>query len=171
MTEARVEQLLEVQVAARPDALAPEDATGAAWSWADPDAAARALDAEIGNQGVRPGDRVLILIENCAAAVVALFACWRVGAVPVPVNARQSGPKIDRIAAHACPRLLLFIADVSPDAARHAARCGASTIEGIWGRQLRKLGHDVKLMPACQVTPCVKRGKKDAIDGEAICEA
>ncbi len=134
MTEARVEQLLEVQVAAHPDALALEDATGAAWSWADLDAAARALAAEISDQGVRPGDRVLILIENCAAAVAALFACWQVGAVPVPVNARQSGPEIDRIAAHACPRLLLFTAGVSPDAARHAARCGASTIEGTWGR-------------------------------------
>jgi len=40
-----------------------------------------------------------------------------------------------------------------------------------WGRELRKLGHDVRLMPAAYVKPYVKRGKTDAIDAEAICEA
>ena len=40
-----------------------------------------------------------------------------------------------------------------------------------WGRQLRKLGHDVRLMPATYVKPYVKRGKTDAVDAEAICEA
>lgn len=33
------------------------------------------------------------------------------------------------------------------------------------------LGHDVKLMPASYVTPYVKRGKSDAVDAQAICEA
>lgn len=40
-----------------------------------------------------------------------------------------------------------------------------------WGRELRKLGHDVRLMPAAYVKPYVKRGKTDAVDAEAICEA
>ena len=40
-----------------------------------------------------------------------------------------------------------------------------------WGRKLRKLGHDVRLMPAAYVKPYVKRGKTDAADAEAICEA
>ena len=40
-----------------------------------------------------------------------------------------------------------------------------------WGRQLRALGHDVRLMPAHYVKPYVKRGKNDAADAEAICEA
>ncbi len=40
-----------------------------------------------------------------------------------------------------------------------------------WGRELRKLGHDVRLMPAVYVKPYVKRGKTDAVDAEAICEA
>ncbi len=37
-----------------------------------------------------------------------------------------------------------------------------------WGRELRKLGHDVRLMPAAYVKPYVKRGKTDAADAEAI---
>lgn len=40
-----------------------------------------------------------------------------------------------------------------------------------WARELIALGHDVRLMPASYVKPYVKRGKNDAVDAEAICEA
>jgi len=40
-----------------------------------------------------------------------------------------------------------------------------------WARELTALGHDVRLMPPTYVKPYVKRGKNDAADAEAICEA
>jgi len=40
-----------------------------------------------------------------------------------------------------------------------------------WGRELTKLGHTVKLIAAQHVIPYRKRGKNDANDAEAICEA
>lgn len=40
-----------------------------------------------------------------------------------------------------------------------------------WARELTRLGHDVRLMPPAYVKPYVKRGKTDANDAEAICEA
>ena len=40
-----------------------------------------------------------------------------------------------------------------------------------WARDLTKLGHEVRLMPPAYVKPYVKRGKNDAADAEAICEA
>jgi transposase len=40
-----------------------------------------------------------------------------------------------------------------------------------WARELIKLGHNVKLIPPVYVKPYVKRGKSDAADAEAICEA
>lgn len=40
-----------------------------------------------------------------------------------------------------------------------------------WARQLRKLGHDVRLMPPSYVKAYVKRQKNDTADAEAICEA
>ena len=40
-----------------------------------------------------------------------------------------------------------------------------------WARELRKLGHDVRLMPPSYVKAYVKRGKSDAADAAAICEA
>lgn len=46
--------------------------------------------------------------------------------------------------------------------------CGTSHY---WARELTKMGHDVKLIPPTYVKPYVKRGKSDAADAEAICEA
>lgn len=40
-----------------------------------------------------------------------------------------------------------------------------------WGRELGKLGHEVRLMPAVYVKAYVKRNKSDARDAEAACEA
>ena len=40
-----------------------------------------------------------------------------------------------------------------------------------WSRELRALGHTVRLMPPAYVRPYVKRQKNDATDAEAICEA
>lgn len=40
-----------------------------------------------------------------------------------------------------------------------------------WGRELIALGHEVRLIPPAYVKPYVKRGKTDAADAEAICEA
>ena len=46
--------------------------------------------------------------------------------------------------------------------------CGASHH---WAHELIKLGHNVKLIPPAYVKPYVKRGKSDAVDAAAICEA
>jgi transposase len=40
-----------------------------------------------------------------------------------------------------------------------------------WARELVRRGHEVRLMPPAYVKPYVKRGKTDAGDAEAICEA
>jgi transposase len=40
-----------------------------------------------------------------------------------------------------------------------------------WARELIRLGHEVRLMPPSYVRPYVKRGKTDAADAAAICEA
>lgn len=64
-------------------------------------------------------------------------------------------------------QFLSFLAGVPP--ARIALEaCGGSHH---WARELAALGHDVVLVPPQYVSPYVKRGKSDAVDAEAICEA
>ncbi len=46
--------------------------------------------------------------------------------------------------------------------------CGSSHY---WGRLLQSFGHQVKLIPPQYVKAYVKRGKNDAADAEALCEA
>lgn len=46
--------------------------------------------------------------------------------------------------------------------------CGGSHY---WARELERLGHEVRLIAPQFVKPYVKRGKNDAADAEAICEA
>jgi transposase len=46
--------------------------------------------------------------------------------------------------------------------------CGSSHH---WGRLLESFGHEVKLIPPQYVKPYVKRGKNDATEAEALCEA
>jgi len=40
-----------------------------------------------------------------------------------------------------------------------------------WARELKKLGHEVRLMPAKDVKAYVKRNKNDSVDAAACCEA
>ena len=46
--------------------------------------------------------------------------------------------------------------------------CGSSHY---WTRELSKLGHNIRLIAPVYVKPYLKRGKSDAADAEAICEA
>ena len=64
-------------------------------------------------------------------------------------------------------QLLQFFENLEPCLIGMEA-CGSSHH---WARQFQKLGHEVRLMPAMYVKAYVKRGKSDAIDAEAICEA
>ena len=64
-------------------------------------------------------------------------------------------------------RLLAFFAKLAP-CLIEIEECATSHY---WARELRKLGHDVRLMPPSYVKPYVKRQKNDTADAEAICEA
>ena len=51
-------------------------------------------------RGVKLGDKVLIHAENCPEAVLAWYACARVGAVGVTTNTRSVGAEINYFATH-----------------------------------------------------------------------
>ena len=64
-------------------------------------------------------------------------------------------------------QVLPFFTKLSPCLVGMEA-CGTSHH---WARELIALGHTVKMMPPAYVKAYVKRGKTDAADAEAICEA
>ena len=63
--------------------------------------------------------------------------------------------------------VVAFFASLAPTVVGIEA-CGGAHY---WARELTRLGHEVKLLPPQYVKPYVKRGKNDAADAEAICEA
>ena len=125
--------LPHAQSLTRPDAPALSDTVGLDWTWGDLDRAIGSLETELRDAGVARGDRVLMLVENCAAAVAAMYACSRIGAAIIPFNARQTAREVDRVIAHATPVAVLMTSQVSDDAAAHAKRLGAKTISGAFG--------------------------------------
>lgn len=130
---ARVDDFLMNQVTARGNARAMCDGTGADWTWADLQAAGQDAATCLTERGVQAGDRVVILCENCVAAVAFLFACWQIGAIAVPVNARQSASEVSRILEHATPVCVVLTPQVSTDAKTHATRLGAVACSGVFG--------------------------------------
>ena len=64
-------------------------------------------------------------------------------------------------------KMIEFFAQIEPCRIGMEA-CGSAHY---WARELKKLGHDVFMMPPAYTKPYVKRGKNDAVDAEAICEA
>lgn len=57
--------------------------------------------------GVRPGDRVVLLAPLDAAWVATLWACWRAGAIAVPVNWSWTTEQLQRTIADTQPRCVL----------------------------------------------------------------
>lgn len=123
----RIDALVTRQAVAAPDHPAIV-ADGHSLSYGALDAAITEAADLLRAGGARPGDRVLLIVENCAATAVLILAASRIGAFAVPVNARMTGAEIGRIRDHATPRLTLWSSQISPEAARHAAEAGARPI-------------------------------------------
>lgn len=119
----------------------PERISSPLWRWAREAPQALALCDQLGQRctyaqlaqrvercreqlharGIRPGDRVLLLNENCVAVLAWVLALSELDAVSVVVNARLSAQEIDRIRQHCEPRLSAFFLG-SAAAAEHWQR-------------------------------------------------
>ncbi|MBK8209771.1 MAG: AMP-binding protein [Rhodospirillales bacterium] len=62
-----------------------------------------------------PGDRVALVMRNCAAYIEALFACWWAGFTAVPINAKLHPREIAYILRHSGTRVCLTTADLAND--------------------------------------------------------
>lgn len=111
-----------------PDHLALVEASGS-WSYGDLVSVVDETETWLREQGVRPGDRVMIVAENCRAFVALLLATAEIDAWPVLVNARLSTREVDLIREHSGARLVLYTIAVSSHAREHAGRHAAASNE------------------------------------------
>jgi len=112
-----------------PDQTAMSEPGGASVSYGAFAGAVEAAARQFAALGVRAGDRVMIVNENCIAAGLAFFAASALDAWPMLVNARLSAREIETIANRAEPRRILFTVALSAEARAHAERRGAAPCE------------------------------------------
>jgi long-chain acyl-CoA synthetase len=122
----RLHAVVDRHVAETPDRVALEE-DGTAWSYRDLDHHVRDIARELSSFGVRAGDRMMIVSENCIALATLLLAASRLDAWAIVANPRLASREIDQICDHSGARLMFFATAVSKEAAAHAARLGATT--------------------------------------------
>jgi long-chain acyl-CoA synthetase len=121
---ARSSAIARGRAALTPDAPALNQ-DGRTWSYAQ---LAFEVDSHAGllrQLGVRAGDRVMVVGENCVAQVALIFAAAELDAWIVNVNARLSSAEVATIRQHSGARRVLYTVAASPEAMQHAARDGA----------------------------------------------
>jgi acyl-CoA synthetase (AMP-forming)/AMP-acid ligase II len=120
----RIHQVIDSPVAESPDGIAlVED--GACWSYRELDRSVTEISSALTSLGVRAGDRMIIVSENCIALAALLLAASRIDAWAIVANPRLSARELDQIRDHSGARRMFFTAAVSKEAAVHASRCGA----------------------------------------------
>lgn len=82
-------------------------ADGHRMSFADVDAVSDRLAAAMARRGIRRRDRVVVFMDNCWQAVVALFAVLKAGAVVSPVNPSTKADKLAYILDNAGARAII----------------------------------------------------------------
>jgi long-chain acyl-CoA synthetase len=107
-----------------PDSLALID-DGASLSYRELHIAVQDAADQLSSLGVRAGDRVMIVSENCIGLAVLLLAASRIDAWAIVANPRLSARELDLVRDHSGARRAFFTCAVSKEAAAHAERWGA----------------------------------------------
>ncbi|MER0240006.1 acyl-CoA synthetase [Fulvimarina sp. MAC8] len=93
------------------------------WTWREFDSRISAFAAALRDEfGVTKGDRILVQSQNCHQMFEAMFACFRLGAVYVPTNFRQTPEEVAYLCEASGARVMICNASF-PD---HASACRAS---------------------------------------------
>lgn len=121
----RTSDVLQRWVAQSPDHVALVESSGT-WSYAQLAAALTDTATWLQNLNVRPGDRVMLIGENCRAFIAVLLALSSIDAWPVLVNPRLSAREVDEIRDHCGARRLIYTTSVSVQARDHAKRHAAT---------------------------------------------
>ncbi|HUB64836.1 MAG TPA: AMP-binding protein [Methylocella sp.] len=106
--------------------------SGGTWTYGQLAAAIAATRGWLTDQGLRAGDRLMVVNENCRALVAIWLAAAELEAWPVVVSARLSDREIDEIRDHCGARRIIYTSAASASAKAHAARHGAAGLNPEW---------------------------------------
>ena len=120
----RIHEVMARQVAKAPDRIAlVED--GVSWSYRDLERRVSEIATVLSSLGIRAGDRMILVSENCIALAALLLATSRLDAWAIVANPRLSARELDQIRDHSGARRMFFTSGISKEAAAHASRYGA----------------------------------------------
>lgn len=114
-----------------PSRVAIRDHDGTDHSYAELGALAGDMAARLSAHGVRPGDRVMLLSENCTTYLAAILALSRLDAWVLLVNARLTEGEVARLLDAAGVRCVIFTPEASAAARVHAARLHSGSLGGL----------------------------------------
>jgi len=77
------------------------------WSYEQFDEITDRIGAALLRRGLQPGDRVALHFANSAEIVFGYYACFKIGAVAVPLNIRLKGPELEYVINHCGARFYL----------------------------------------------------------------
>jgi acyl-CoA synthetase (AMP-forming)/AMP-acid ligase II len=118
------------------------------WSYAELAAAVDETAVLLRALKLRPGDRLMVVGENCVAQVVLTLAAAAVDAWIVHVNGRLSAREVDQIMEHCGARRVIYTSSVSAEAAAHGQRHDAAAAESPYGEwMVGRLNHDCRMEP------------------------
>jgi long-chain acyl-CoA synthetase len=126
-----ISDVLKPWVESSPEQTALVESSGT-WTYGQLNAAVVETQLWLQNLGVRPGDRVMVVCENCRAFVAMFLALVGIDAWPVLVNARLSAREVDQIQSHCGARRVIYTTGVSAQAREHAKRHGAVVEKTDW---------------------------------------
>ncbi|WP_432094687.1 amino acid adenylation domain-containing protein [Streptomyces sp. bgisy100] len=130
--EATLSSLFEAQAARHPDRVAVVAAgSGASLTYGELDARANQVARALRADGVRPGDRVALLMERGPQLLVALFGILKSGGAYVPVDPGYPADRIRFLLEDSGARIVLADdVDRAPDVAGTAVRRPADLLHG-----------------------------------------
>jgi len=111
------------------------------YTYADLLSRTRNLAASLLERGINPGDRVAFLLPNCPEIVVCYYACFKIGAIAVPLNIRFDADLLRYVINHSGARVLISEPELFtqvekirvslPEVEQYYLVCGHSDFNGV----------------------------------------
>ena len=132
---------------------APFDAPARIWRYGEFHERVGALAAGLAARGVKPGEFVLIHLDNCIEAMLAWFACVELGAIAVTTNTRSAPAEMEYFAGH-CGAVAAITQPC------YAGMISAHCKDLRW---LAVVSHDAGAEPAPGTAPAARRQFRGAV--------